>query len=126
VHNAAAISPLFAPFSREERSELLRRFTVHEAAEGEVVVEEGATPPGLVLVAAGELEVIGGDGPFETVEATVRPGGIALAKAMLGKRPVERAVRAGKQSLILVLPRDYFDRLVMTVQEVKAYLESLP
>jgi CRP-like cAMP-binding protein len=74
LKNLLATSPLFRPFSPQQRLDLARRFTGHETAPGTDVIHEGETGRGLFVVLSGELEVVKGEGPFATSIAILRSG----------------------------------------------------
>lgn len=123
VRNAVAASPLFAPFSPAERLELLGRFTLCELPAG-VVHRRGEPVEALLLVVAGELSVVRGEPPFDEVAARVGPGECVGEAELLAEQPATTTLRAERPTLALSLSADYLRRLVLTVPEVRAFLES--
>ena len=74
LKNLLATSPLFRPFSPQQRVDLARRFTGHDVAPGTELIREGDPGRGLYIVLAGEVEVLKGEEPFEQRLATLRSG----------------------------------------------------
>jgi CRP-like cAMP-binding protein len=126
LKNLIATSPLFRPFSVEERLELAKRFSGHEIPAGSVVVKEGDEATGLWVVLSGELEVVQGEEPFDTVVATLHGGDTFGEVGLLrgGTATTNVIARRGPATL-LFLPRDAFARLVTAVPELKAHFEAL-
>jgi CRP-like cAMP-binding protein len=56
-----ATSPVFRPVAREQRREILTRFSKRRVQKGERILEEGVPSPGLFVVLWGALEVSRGD-----------------------------------------------------------------
>jgi len=126
LKNLIATSPLFRPFSVEERLELARRFSGHEVTAGATVVKEGDEATGLWVVLSGELDVVQGEEPFDTVVGTLRGGDTFGEVGLLrgGAATTSVLARSGPATL-LFLPRDAFTRLVTAVPELKAHFEAL-
>src|SRR6185503_6156260 len=74
LKNLLATSPLFRPFSPQQRVDLARRFTGHDVAPGTDIIREGDPGRGLYVVLTGEVEVVKGEEPFEQILATLRTG----------------------------------------------------
>jgi CRP-like cAMP-binding protein len=125
LKNLLATSPLFRPFSPEQRLDLARRFTGHEVGPGTVIVREGDAAHGLYVVLAGEVEVVKGDEPFERVLATLRSGELFGEIALLRGGAATATVRAARPSTVLFLAREYFERLVGALPELRAFFEQL-
>jgi cAMP-dependent protein kinase regulator len=126
LKNLIATSPLFKPFSVEERLELAKRFTGHEIAAGGTVVKEGDEATGLWVVLSGELDVVTGEEPFDTTVATLHGGDTFGEVELLRGGPSTATVLARRgPATLLFLPRDAFMRLVTVVPELKAHFEAL-
>ncbi|HEY3354143.1 MAG TPA: cyclic nucleotide-binding domain-containing protein [Polyangia bacterium] len=125
IRNLLATSPLFRPFTPQQRLDLLRSFTGHEVAPGTEVIHEGQPVSGLYVVLSGEVEVVkrqdGGAVPLATLRAGEIFGEIALVKGTAATA----TVRAVRQSTILFLAREYFQRLVEGIPEMRAFFEEL-
>jgi CRP-like cAMP-binding protein len=125
LRNLLASSPLFRPFSPQQRIDLARRFTGHDIAPGTDVIREGDIGRGLFVVLAGELEVLKGEEPFETTVATLRSGDVFGEIALVRGTPASATVRAARPGTVLFLAREYFDRLLTALPEMRAFFETL-
>ncbi|HET7500710.1 MAG TPA: cyclic nucleotide-binding domain-containing protein [Kofleriaceae bacterium] len=132
--NLMATSPLFRPFHRMQQRELLRRFTSHDIAPGTVVIHEGEPGRGLFVVLSGELEVSrrtgGGQGDGQgggqiVTLGALRTGEVFGEMAVLRNAPTTATVTCVRPSTVLFLAREYVERIVAAVPEIKSYLEAL-
>jgi CRP-like cAMP-binding protein len=124
--NLMATSPLFRPFNRMQQRDLLRRFTSHDVAPGTVVIHQGEQGRGLFVVLAGELDVSrrGGDGAAVPL-AGLRTGDVFGEMALVRNAPTTATVVAVRPATVLFLAREYVERIVAAVPEIRSYLEAL-
>jgi len=94
LKNLLATSPLFRPFSPQQRVDLARRFTGHDVAPGTDIIREGDPGRGLYVVLSGEVEVLKGEEPFETTLATLRAGDVFGEIALVRGGAATATVRA--------------------------------
>jgi CRP-like cAMP-binding protein len=125
LKNLLATSPLFRPFTPQQRVDLVRRFTGHDVAEGVEILREGEAGLGLYLVLSGEVEVAKGEAPFATHLATLQPGECFGEIGLVLEQPAMATVRATRRSTVLFLAREYFARLIEALPEIRAYFEHL-
>jgi CRP-like cAMP-binding protein len=125
LKNLLATSPLFRPFSPQQRVDLARRFSGHDVAPGTALIREGDPGRGLYVVLAGEVEVVKGDEPFEATLATLRSGDVFGEIALVRGTPATATVRAARPSTVLFLAREYFERLIGALPEIRAFFENL-
>ena len=125
LKNLLATSPLFRPFSPQQRVDLARRFTGHDVAPGTDLIREGDTGRGLYVVLSGEVEVLKGEEPFEQTLATLRTGELFGEIALIRHTPATATVRAGRPTTVLFLAREYFERLLGALPEMRAFFETL-
>lgn len=121
IDSLTATSPLFSPFSGQERKELASRFVFIEAAQGATLLSQGARAPGLFVLLAGT-------GKVTTDGATVcrlGPGDMFGASALLGNGVAQASVEATSKCFLLELPRSHFNELIMTHPQVLEYLSSM-
>jgi CRP-like cAMP-binding protein len=124
--NLMATNPLFKPFNRMQQRDLLRRFTSHDVAPGTVVIHEGEPGLGLFVVLSGELDV-----SRKTSDGTVVPLGGLRTGDVFGEMAVLRnantaaTVACVRPATVLYLARDYVERIMAAVPEIKSYLEVL-
>jgi CRP-like cAMP-binding protein len=124
--NLMATSPLWKPFDRMQQRDLLRRFTSHDVAPGTVVIHEGEPGRGLFVVLSGELEVWrrGSDGGAVPL-AGLRTGDVFGEIAVLRSALTTATVVCARPATVLFLAREYVERIVAAVPEIKSYLEAL-
>jgi CRP-like cAMP-binding protein len=124
--NLMATSPLFRPFTRMQQRDLLRRFTSHDVAPGTVVIQQGEQGRGLFVVLAGELDVSrrGADGTAVPL-AGLRTGDVFGEMAVLRNAETSATVVAVRPATVLFLAREYVERIVAAVSEIRSYLEAL-
>jgi len=125
IKNLLATSPVFRPFSHQQRLDLARRFTGHELAPGTEVIREGDAGRGLFVVLAGELEVLKGAEPFQSSVAILRGGDLFGEISLIRGTPATATVRAATPAAVLFLSREYFERLVAALPEMRTFFEDL-
>ena len=125
LKNLLATSPLFRPFSPQQRVDLARRFTGHDVAPGTDLIREGDAGRGLYVVLSGEVEVLKGEEPFEQTLATLRTGDVFGEIALVRGTAATATVRAGRPTTVLFLAREYFERLIAALPEMRAFFETL-
>jgi len=131
LKNLLSTSPLFRPFNRQQQMDLIRRFDGHEVAAGTEIIREGAAGLGLFVVLAGEVEVTkrqpAADGApeVEVPLARLRAGEVFGEMSLVNNQPTSASVRAARRSTILFLARDYFQRLIQALPEIRRYFEEL-
>ncbi len=126
VRNLMGTSPLFAPFLKEQRQELIRRFGFLEVSQGTALVRQGQHSPALFVVLAGRLSVnrIEDDGETRDL-ATLGSGDIFGEMSLLAQSEAVATVRADTKCLLLELPRDVFRETIMTHPHVLAFVGDL-
>lgn len=125
LNNLLATAPLFRPLDRRQRFDLIRRFTAHDVAAGVTIVEEGAPGRGLFVLLNGEVDVSKRDGDTKVLLATLGPGDVFGEISLLNNEPASATVTAAKQSTVLFLAREVFERLIEAVPEIGEYIRSL-
>jgi cAMP-dependent protein kinase regulator len=125
LHNLMATCPLFQPLDHGQRLELARRFTAHDLDAGATIIEEGQPGRGLFALLSGEVDVSKVDGQEKVLLATLRPGDVFGEISLINDGPTTATVTAATRSTVLFLARDYFQRLVAAVDEVREYVEGL-
>ena len=126
IKNLLQTSPLFAPFTKSQQGELLRRFEGHEMEAGVDIVCEGEPGKGLFLILSGEVDVLAGAaGPSPVQLAHLRSGDMFGEMSLVTDQPTTATVRATMPTTVLFLAREYVDRLAEAVPEIQAYFEEL-
>jgi CRP-like cAMP-binding protein len=136
LKNLLATSPLFRPFTRKQQLDLIRHFEGHEVSPGTEIIREGEPGLGLYVVLSGEVEVSkraaadgGGDagsaGGEEVLLARLGAGDLCGEMSLVADRPTSATVRATGPSTILFLAREYFQRLIEALPDLRRYFEAL-
>ncbi len=126
LKNLMATSPLFRPFDRLQRVDLLRRFTSHDVAPGTPIINQGEQGRGLFVVLSGQMDVARIDDSGASLPlATLAPGAVFGELAILRGGPTTATVSASRPSTVLFLASEYVHRLVAGVPEIKSYLDAL-
>ncbi|MSP63666.1 MAG: cyclic nucleotide-binding domain-containing protein [Myxococcales bacterium] len=125
LRNLLSTSPIFRPFSPQQRIDLIRRFTGHDIEPGTPIVREGEEGQGLYLLLSGEVRVHRGNPPFEQEIAVLAPGQCFGEISLIRGQPTVATVQATRRSAVLFLAREYFARLCDALPEMRAYFEQL-
>lgn len=120
--NVTMTSPLFRPLDPRQRLDLVRRFISVDAAAGQTIIREGEQGQGLYVVLRGEVSVErAGRGV-----AKLGPSEVFGEISLITRDATSASVIAGAQGAsLLFLHRDYFERLVEAVSELRGYFERL-
>jgi CRP-like cAMP-binding protein len=120
--NVTLTSPLFRPLDARQRVDLVRRFIGIEVSAGRPIIDEGDEGLGLYVVLRGAVDVTRG----ELRIAQLGPSELFGEISLLQRAPTTASVSASDQGAsLLFLHRDYFERLVSAVPELRGYLEHL-
>jgi CRP-like cAMP-binding protein len=117
-------SPVFEPFSREDRRKLVGAFRLRELGPGHAVFEEGTRAEGLFVLLAGRLEVARGDRAGQVL-ALLSPGDVFGEMSLLDDAPAMATVRATVRSWVLLLPRAAFGELAERYPQLCGQLRAL-
>ncbi len=123
--NAMATSPLFRPFSPEERKAIMLRFRTRRVAAGERVITEGLPSDGLYVVLSGSLDVLKRTGATEVPAGALREGDVFGEMSCLRKTPASATVVARRAGTLLRLPRADFDELIVTYPQILELVADL-
>jgi CRP-like cAMP-binding protein len=126
IKNLLATSPLFTPFTKDQQTELLRRFEGVEVGAGTEVIRENEAGLGLYVVLSGELEASrrapGGDA---VVLGRLSTGDIFGEMSLITRQPTSATVRALGKCMLLFLDRTYVERLAAAIPEISAYFSGV-
>jgi CRP-like cAMP-binding protein len=125
LSNLLQTSPLFRPLDRKQRLDLVRRFTAHDVAAGVQIIGEGQPARGLFVLLAGEVDVSKRDGATKVLLASLKPGDVFGEISLLNDEPATATVTAARQSTVLFLARDIFQRLCAAFPEIREYVSTL-
>jgi CRP-like cAMP-binding protein len=125
LQNLLATHPLFKPFDRAQRTQLAARFSAHDAPSGTSIIREGEEGRGLFLLLSGEVEVTREDHGERVILATLKSGDVFGEIALIEQSKTTATVTALRNSTVLFLGKELFERLIQGVAELHSYFENL-
>ena len=125
LKNLLSTSPLFRPFSPQQRLDLVAKFSGHDVVPGREIIREGDEGRGLYLLLSGEVEVRRGQPPFDAHIATLHPGDCFGEISVLRGQPAMATVVATRRSSVLFLAREYFQRLIEALPAIRQMFEAM-
>jgi len=125
VKNLLNTNPFFEPFDDKQRRDLLGRFEAHKVTAGTIMVRQGETGRGIYLILHGAAEVVKVDGEKTIRLATLGAGDCFGEIACVQDRPTTAKVTATKDTTVMFLPKEYFNRLIDAVPELCEYYTNL-
>lgn len=124
--NVTMTSPLFRPLDPRQRLDLVRRFISVDATADQQIIREGEQGQGLYVVLRGEVHVSRDVQGARREVAQLGPSEVFGEISLITRDPTSASVRAGQAGAsLLFLHRDYFERLVDAVPELRGYFERL-
>jgi len=121
LNNVMAISPLFKDFDPSERKAIVEKFRMRQAEPGETLIEEGKNSDGLYVVLHGSVQVVARDVEL----AHLKEGEIFGEMSLLTREPASATVRTDANAILLRLPRESFQELVITHPQILALVSEL-
>lgn len=125
VSNLVTTAPIFRPLDRVQRMSLVKRFVAYEAEPGTALIRQGTPGQGLFVILRGEVSVTRTEDGNEVPLATLSPGDVFGEISLLGNEPTTASVTATQASTVLLLGRDYFQKLVEAVPDVREYVQRI-
>jgi CRP-like cAMP-binding protein len=127
VRNLLKTNPFFEPFDGEQRHKLLERFEAHKVPAGTVIVRQDEVGRGIYLILHGGAEVVKSEsGTAEPIPLAELSAGDCFGEiACVQERPTTAKVTATKDSTIMFLPKEYFNRIIDAVPELGEYYTNL-
>ena len=117
LNNVMAISPLFKDFDPSERKSIAEKFKMKQASDNEVLITEGKNSDGLYVVLHGSVLVAKQQThPIEL--AKLKEGDIFGEMSLLTRKPATATVTSQGNSILLRLPRENFQELVLTHPQI--------
>jgi len=125
VSNLIATAPLFRSLDRTQRLDLVRRFVGHEVAAQTDIIREGEPGRGLYVVLHGSVDVWKRDASEKVLLATLGAGDVFGEMSLLHGAPAVATVTAAERSTVLFLAREYVERLMASLPQLREFLETL-
>jgi CRP-like cAMP-binding protein len=114
-------APIFAPFNRSDRRDLVQKFRARDVNKGDVLVKEGTISDGLYVVLSGEVAVEMKGSRI----ATLKEGQVFGEMSLLTRSPAAASVRAVRHTSLLRLPKPDFDGLILSHPQVLEHVSTL-
>ncbi|MCZ6465223.1 MAG: cyclic nucleotide-binding domain-containing protein [Proteobacteria bacterium] len=118
-------SPIFAAFARAERGEIAGQFRLLEVKDGTVLIEQDHPAPGLLVLLAGQLQVIFMAPDGDKVLATLGPGEFCGERSLLQNEPTMAGVVASGKCWVLALPEPRFQRILSRHPQLRDLIERV-
>jgi CRP-like cAMP-binding protein len=119
IANLLRTSPVFLPFSPDEKKNIIEKFKSRNLPRGKDLLTKGETGDGLYVLLSGRCEVLHADGDgTEVVLAELKEGDVFGEMSMLTNEPVSATIRAITPCVVLRLPKRDFGTLIMTHPQV--------
>lgn len=126
LRNVMNTSPIFKPFDASQRVQIIERFALRPVTAGEVLIQQDRESDGLFVVLRGEFKVFRVmDDDSEVEVGLLREGDVFGEISCLRKHPATASVRAAGPGVVLRLPREDFDELVMSHPQILELVQSL-
>ncbi len=125
LNNVMAISPLFKDFDPGERKAIVEKFKMRQAAAGEVLITQGKNSDGLYVVLHGLVRVAAKKTGQPVELARLKEGEIFGEMSLLTRKPATATVTSSGNSILLKLPRESFQELVLTHPQILELVSEL-
>jgi CRP-like cAMP-binding protein len=126
LNNVMTISPMFKDFDPGERKSVVERFKMRQAAPGEVFITEGKNSDGLYVVLHGQVRVVKkNDEGMQFELARLKEGDLFGEMSLLTRQPATATVTATGNTIVLKLPRENFQELILTHPQILELVSEL-
>jgi CRP-like cAMP-binding protein len=125
LNNVMAISPLFKDFDPQERKAIAEKFRMKQSAPNEVMITEGKSSDGLYVVLHGSVQVAASAKGKSVGLARLKEGDIFGEMSLLTRKPATATVTSQGNSIVLRLPKESFQELVLTHPQILELVSEL-
>lgn len=123
--NLAATSPIFKPFPRSIRSEILKKFVEVTGDPGQVLISEGDVGKGLYLILKGQIDVLKKANGEERNLATLKEGDVFGEISLLQSSATTATCKAKTRVALLFLEAKAFSSTMARHPELKDELSKI-
>ena len=126
LRNLLFTSPLFQPFTKEERVAIIEKFVSRDVESGEQVIEEGSSANGFYVILQGKMDVMRKlDNGDSILLGKLEEGDVFGEISCLKKSPAVATVQAASPASVLRLSRNEFDELIMSHPQILEMVNDL-
>lgn len=126
ITNLLKTSPIFQPFSTTDKKDLIERFKSRSVDEGSYLITRERPGEGLYVLLSGRCDVLDTDPQGkEVLLAELRDGDVFGEMSMLWHKKTCASVRASTPCVVLRLPREQFNEVIMTHPQILETLTTL-
>jgi CRP-like cAMP-binding protein len=126
ITNLLKTSPIFAPFSTNDKKLLIEKFKSRQVDTGSYLITREKPGDGLYVVLSGRCEVLDQkDDGREVTIADLKEGDVFGEMSMLWNKETCASVRATTPCTVLRLPRGDFSEVIMTHPQILETLSTL-
>ncbi len=123
--NLLATSPIFAPFDRAARKQLIEKFKSRTIKPRTAVLSEGQIGDGLYVLLSGRAEVVSKATGRKVVLAELRAGDVFGEMSLLTQQAVSASINTVSTCIVLRLPARTFKELIMTHPQILELVSRL-
>ena len=125
LNNVMTISPMFKDFDSGERRAVVERFKMRQAAAGEVLITQGKNSDGLYVVLHGAVKVVKAVDEKDIELARLKEGDVFGEMSLLTRKPATATVTTLSNTIVLKLPRENFQELILTHPQILELVSDL-
>jgi len=124
--NLLRTSPIFQPFSPQDKKALIEKFKSRNVEAGKVLITHNKQGDGLYVLLSGRCEVVRPDDKGrDVVLAELKDGDVFGEMSALWRKNASASVRTVSPCIVLRLPKANFDELIMTHPQVLETLSQM-
>ncbi len=126
LHNLMLTSSLFSPFSKDERKDLMKRFSRKSFADKTIIIEQDQEGEGLYLIVSGCVDIVrSNDQGEDQFVSSLAEGELFGEMALLTRSPATATVRAAHNCEVLCLPKETFNEIILTHPQILMLVSDL-
>jgi CRP-like cAMP-binding protein len=123
LRNLLSSAPIFRPFPKKRRVEVIRLFTGHDVGPNTQIITEGQEGSGLYVIISGQVEVTAG--PDKSQLANLQSGDFFGEMSLLKKKPTNASVWSKSPTHLLFLSREHFWTLLENEPALKEFFHKI-
>ena len=125
LNNLTSTSPIFKPFPKSMRKEIIKKFKERQVKAGEVIIEEGKEGEGLFLLMKGQLKVEKKDSGELHQLAELKEGDVVGEIALIEDTPTTATCTMTADGTLVYLNKRDFKAVMARHPEMKDELKKI-